>query len=95
MPIRTEAIHIVNQSLAFDVIYQMFKPILSERMKERLFIHGSNMKSLHKHIEPNYLPEKYGGVLPEYDYKEWIKNLANNDKVIGELKQLGYAISHE
>lgn len=90
MPVRTTAIHIVNNNWAFDMAYQMFKPFLNDRMRERIFIHGSDMSSLHKHINRENLPSKYGGEMPEFPYTKWMEHLAKNEKVMDELKRLGY-----
>lgn len=95
MPVRTTAIHVVNNNWAFDMIWQIFKQVLSDRMRERVFIHGNDMESLHKHIDKANLPIKYGGEMPEYPYTAWMKNLAKNEKVMDELRQLGYGFDPE
>lgn len=77
------------------MIYQIFKPFLNERMRERVFIHGNDMESLHKHIDKNRLPKKYGGDMPEFPYTDWLKSLAKNEKVMDELRQLGYVFEQE
>ncbi|XP_015835574.2 alpha-tocopherol transfer protein-like isoform X1 [Tribolium castaneum] len=89
-PMRIHALHIVNQSYVFDVIYNIFKPFLNEAMKERIFFHGDNLESLHKHIDPKYLPERYGGIHPDYDYEHWVDSCRKNSKIVEELKALGY-----
>lgn len=48
----------------------------------QLFFHGKNMDSLHKHIDPKYLPKVYGGVRPNYPYQHWFINLKNNAAVV-------------
>lgn len=93
MPMRTTEIHVINQSWAFDACFQLFKPFLTERMRKQIFIHGSDLSSLHKHINASHLPERYGGKLPEYSYTEWMSHLVYDDKFISELKNLGYSIS--
>lgn len=40
------------------------------------------MDSLHKHIDPKYLPKVYGGVRPNYPYQHWLINLQKNTAVI-------------
>lgn len=92
MPTRTTALHIVNQNWVFNAAFQIFKPFLSSRMREKIFVHGSDMSSLHKHIHPEHLPIRYGGCNPDYPYSLWIENLAKNEKVIKELEQLGYVL---
>jgi len=90
MPVRTSAIHIVNQNWAFNAAFNMFKPFLNPTMRERLFIHGSDMTSLHKHISPDHLPKRYGGVHDDYPYTLWLDNLIGNTKIYKDLEQLGY-----
>lgn len=48
----------------------------------QLFFHGKNMESLHKHIDPKYLPKDYGGVRPNYPYQHWFTNLQQNIAVV-------------
>lgn len=60
-PIRFREIHIVNESYMFDVVYALVKPFLSEKMRGRIRVHGSNQESLHRFISPSILPYEYGG----------------------------------
>uniref|UniRef100_U5EUI3 Putative transporter n=1 Tax=Corethrella appendiculata TaxID=1370023 RepID=U5EUI3_9DIPT len=95
MPIKITSIHIVNQNWTFDAIYQIFKSFLSERMKEKLFIHGNDYKSLHQHIDPAHLPEEYGGTMKSFTYQPWFDSLSKNETIIKELEQLGYLFDAE
>lgn len=94
-PLKIEALHIVNQSYIFDIIFNIFRPFLDDKMKERIFFHGDDRDSLHRHIDAKYLPERYGGIHPDYNYNDWIDNLRSNQKVVDELKGLGYTDSEE
>lgn len=89
------AIHIINQSWVFDVIYKIFKPLLDSRMKARIYFHGTDMSSLHKHISPTGLPEMYGGVRPEHSYKQWLLGMRTNDTILKEVRSLGYVVEQE
>lgn len=75
--------------------FQVFKPFLSDRMRERVFIHGSDMASLHEHIGKSHLPAKYGGEMPEFPYTDWMRSLSKNQKVMEDLEQLGYEFDSE
>lgn len=77
------------------MIFQIFKPFLNEKMRERLFIHGSDFSSLHEHVDKAHLPKKYGGEMPEYPYTKWMESLRKNESVRDELKQLGYVFDSE
>lgn len=92
---KIKAIHIVYQSWIFDMMFNIFKPFLDERMKKRIFFHGDDMESLHQHIDPKHLPKKYGGVHEDYDYMEWMRFFATNDTIVKELRSLGYIVDEE
>ncbi|XP_031345362.1 alpha-tocopherol transfer protein-like [Photinus pyralis] len=68
MPLRLKEVHIVKQPFIFNIIWTIFKPFIKEKLKSRLFFHGSKMSSLHKHMAPSHLPKNYGGELPEINY---------------------------
>ena len=94
-PMTTNAIHILHQSWVFDVMFSVFKPLLDVKMQNKIFFHGSNMDSLHKHISPSNLPKKYGGIREELPYYKWIDSLSKVPQIVKEMKQLGYLLPEE
>ncbi|KOB70835.1 putative CRALBP [Operophtera brumata] len=68
MPLRLKEVHFVKQPMIFNVVWNMFKPFIREKLKNRIFFHGSKMLSLHKHLAPSHLPSDYGGELPAINY---------------------------
>jgi len=92
IPMKTYAIHIINESWVFDTVFNLFKPLLGKRYNEMLFFHGKNMESLHKHIDVKYLPKVYGGVRPSYSYQYWLTNLQKNIGARKEMEGLGYNV---
>ncbi|XP_050438045.1 alpha-tocopherol transfer protein [Adelges cooleyi] len=92
IPIKTYAIHILNESWVFDTVFNLFKPLLGRRYHEMLFFHGKNMESLHKHIDPKYLPTVYGGIRPSYPYQHWFINMKKNKRIVEEMESLGYDV---
>lgn len=92
MPHRTEKIHIINNGWVFDTVFQMFKPFINESMRSKIFFHGSDLTSLHKHIHPDHLPKKYGGDMPAIQYTAWLDSFVRNKSIIDELETLGYVI---
>lgn len=94
-PMKTHAIHILHQSWVFDVMFAVFKPFLDVRMQKRIFFHGSNMESLHKHISPSHLPKRYGGTRDELPYYKWIDSLSKVHRIVKEMNQIGYIIPEE
>ncbi|KAM3964719.1 clavesin-1 isoform 1-T2 [Aphomia sociella] len=68
MPFRLKEIHFVNQPYVFNLVWTLFKPFIREKLKDRIYFHGSKMSSLHKYMAPSHLPADYGGELPAIDY---------------------------
>lgn len=90
VPQRTNEIHILNNGWAFDLMFRMFKPFLDERMLRKIHIHGSDLESFHRHIDPAHLPVVYGGVMPEIEYREWLKSISTDLEIQRRLEKLGY-----
>ncbi|XP_041980370.1 alpha-tocopherol transfer protein [Aricia agestis] len=89
-PATTHAIHIVNNSWIFDKMYSIFRPFLTKSMQARIFFHGYDMASLHKHIHPEHLPERYGGTWQDYAYTIWLEALKDNLTIAKEMMACGY-----
>ncbi|KAJ0182045.1 hypothetical protein K1T71_002767 [Dendrolimus kikuchii] len=89
-PANTHAIHVINHSWIFDKIYNIFRPFLNSVMRSRIFFHGYDVTSLHKHIHPDHLPKRYGGIWPDYSYTIWLESLKKNKEVAKEMIKCGY-----
>lgn len=48
----------------------------------QIYFHGQDLESLHAHIEPKFLPRKYGGMRPEYNYTDWLDSLVYNHQIV-------------
>ncbi|KAB7496403.1 SEC14-like protein 2 [Armadillidium nasatum] len=60
-PMRLKAFHYINTPPAFQVILNLAKATLKEKLKQRLYVHANYMESLFSHIAKNNLPKEYGG----------------------------------
>ncbi|CAH0726036.1 unnamed protein product, partial [Brenthis ino] len=65
IPIRLKAVHIINQPYIFNMLFAIFKPFMREKLRSRVFLHGSNNKSILKHINAEALTKRMGGVLDD------------------------------
>lgn len=63
-PIRFREIHIVNESYFFDMVFQLVKPFLTDKIRARIRFHGADLQSLHRSIPKRILPTEYGGEQP-------------------------------
>ncbi|XP_014256582.1 clavesin-1-like [Cimex lectularius] len=77
-PLRFKGIHIVNQPLYFDALFAVVKPFLKDKIKQRVFLHGTNFKSLHRFISSDVLPVEYGGKCSPSDNTSWKKRLIDD-----------------
>jgi len=93
MPLRLKEVHIVKQPFIFNMVWNIFKPFIKEKLKGRLFFHGSKMASLHKHMDPAHLPKNYGGELPEIDYTgaDWYPNIEGHMDHMKKMNACGFA----
>jgi len=89
-PIRFREIHIINESYLFDMTYALVKPFLSEKIKNRIRFHGSDLQGLHKNISPSILPRDYGGEQEPFDNIRLKEALENMEDYFKELKSFGY-----
>ncbi|XP_057329537.1 clavesin-1 [Microplitis mediator] len=92
MPLRLKEVHFVKQPFLFNLVWNMFKPFTREKLRKRMFFHGSKMNSLHAHLAPSHLPANYGGELPEIDYTgaDWFPTILTCNDSIREWNTYGY-----
>lgn len=74
--IRLKAIHIVNNSYLFNMLFTIFKPFLSEKLRKRIYFHGKDWKSLASFVDPVCMWPRYGGTLDVEEYE---------GRLVGEL----------
>lgn len=60
-PLRQKGFHYINTPNGFELVFNMFKNFMSEKNKSRLYVHGSDLESLYKHVPRRLLPQEYGG----------------------------------
>jgi retinaldehyde-binding protein 1 len=61
-----------------------------------MYFHGTDMKKLHKFIDPNHLPKNYGGNLPALDYTgaNWYPCVKDYEDHIAKWNTYGFAQSN-
>lgn len=92
MPLRLREVHFVKQPFIFNMVWQLFKPFVKEKLKNRMFFHGADMKKLHKHIPAEFWPSNYGGTLPEIDYsgKDWYPAVVKRNQLYVDWATYGF-----
>ncbi|XP_067007614.1 alpha-tocopherol transfer protein-like isoform X2 [Anabrus simplex] len=92
IPIRLKALHIINQSLVFKMVFSIFKPFIGSKLRNRLYFHGRDRESLMKHVDSKYLPTKYGGTmeLEELPGEDVYNFFCNFEEQFEEYETFGY-----
>ncbi|XP_067887001.1 alpha-tocopherol transfer protein [Heterodontus francisci] len=87
-PLKVRGIHMINEPVLFDSVFAIIKPFLSEKIRERIHMHGNNYQhNLCKHFPVHILPPEYGGQGPAYEElcQEWTKFVLQSEKDLLEL----------
>lgn len=83
-------IHVVNTSFLMNTSIALVFPFLDSKVKEHIHFHNTDWPSLHKHINPEILPQEYGGHVPSLDYVKLRSVLYDNSEKLIELFSMGY-----
>lgn len=97
-PVRLRTLEFINSPIYIDIVLNIFRFFMTQKIKSRVHIHGSNYESLHSTVPKEILPKEYGGTdgklqdLIDYwqqkisDSKLWLmeteKNLADTESSI-------------
>ncbi|XP_045191877.1 alpha-tocopherol transfer protein-like isoform X1 [Mercenaria mercenaria] len=58
-PVRVKRLNLYKQPSFFDTIFAIIKPLMSEKMRNRVKLHGNSMVSVYKDIDRSVLPTEY------------------------------------
>ncbi|XP_019872712.2 retinol-binding protein pinta [Aethina tumida] len=58
---RPKQLEFVNAPVYINVVLNVFKSFMSEKLKGRVKVHFKGFEDLHKSVDKNILPEEYGG----------------------------------
>jgi len=70
-PIKYKGFHVLYDSFIFDPLLKVFKMFAPRKIRERIFLHGSDETSLASTIPPSILPDWLGGELTVEDSYDW------------------------
>lgn len=88
--IRKMEMHVVNTSFLLSASMTLIYPFFDPRVLEHIHFHGEDWAALHKHVDPQILPEEYGGTAPSIDYVEARKLIYDKSDYLMEIFSLGF-----
>ncbi|XP_066268219.1 alpha-tocopherol transfer protein-like [Branchiostoma lanceolatum] len=76
-PIRVKEIHLLNEPMVFNAIFAIIKPFMSEKMRNRIHLHGPKTETLLQYVDRDALPPEYGGTGTPLDEacSQWTETL--------------------
>ncbi|XP_052742641.1 alpha-tocopherol transfer protein-like [Bicyclus anynana] len=94
-PIHQRGMHIINCSRLFEKLFYVFKRFApNDGLWEKVHFHGYDLNSLHRYIDPECLPTRYGGPREPVSLREWLTKIRQykNKKFDEDMRSLGYAV---
>ncbi|PNF43482.1 Clavesin-2 [Cryptotermes secundus] len=85
-PARFKGIHFISQPWYVEAALTVIRPFLKEKTKDKIFLHGNNLSTLHDYVAKDILPAELGGEAPSYNPLLWANEmleLPSVDKVCG------------
>lgn len=91
--IRLKAVHIVNNTYLFNMLFTIFKPFLSDKLRKRIKFHSKDYNSLTSDVDVACLWPRHGGSMDvdEYDGRLIGELLTYYQKEYEEANSYGYA----
>ncbi|XP_075151269.1 clavesin-2-like [Haematobia irritans] len=84
MPIKFKGIHFIAQPWYVELALSVIKPFFKENIKERFYIHGTNLNSLHELVSKDILPSELGGETPNVNNLDWYHSLLDSSQTMAE-----------
>ncbi|XP_072938263.1 clavesin-1-like isoform X2 [Epargyreus clarus] len=94
-PLHQRGVHIVNCSRVFETLFYLFRRLApADEIWQKLYFHGYDHSSLHRYIEPECLPTRYGGYREAVSLEEWLTKIKHyrNKEFDDDMRSLGYAV---
>lgn len=74
-PAKFKGIHFIAQPWYVETALTVIKPFLKGKTKERIFLHGNNLSTLHEYLSRDVLPSDLGGEGPSHNTEDWLAKI--------------------
>lgn len=80
-PLRIQSLNFVNAPAYVNVVLNIFRRFMNQKLKNRIHVHNQGVGALHKNVPPNMLPLEYGGTDGTLqDLKDYWKSMAEENR---------------
>jgi len=90
-PARFKEFHFVHQPYVFQCVFAIVKPLLSEKIRNRIHFHGMDTSELLEKVGKQHLPTYLGGDAEEDD--GFLNQLYSRNEYYKQMCELGYGSS--
>ncbi|XP_078045647.1 clavesin-2 [Augochlora pura] len=87
-PARFKAIHFLSAPLYVQATLALVKPFLDEKTRNKIYLHGNNLSTLHEHLPTDILPAELGGTGPAFNPGLWADPVIHSAMKDDELTTL-------
>ncbi|KAG6457640.1 hypothetical protein O3G_MSEX010421 [Manduca sexta] len=94
-PLHQRGIHIINCSRFFETLFPLFKRLApADDLWKKVYMHGYDITSLHRYIDPECLPKRYGGYRDPVSLERWLTKIKEykNKSFDNDMRNLGYGV---
>lgn len=79
LPARMKGLHLYNEPTFFDALFALFGPLMKQKNKDRMHLHGRSLTKVYEEVGMAVLPDEY---LPD-DYEG--PSVGSCDKIVDEM----------
>lgn len=90
-PARFKAIHFLSAPLYVQATLALVKPFLDEKTRNKIYLHGNNLSTLHEHLPTDILPAELGGTGPAFNPGLWAEPVIHSAMKEAELAAVAAA----
>lgn len=74
-PARIKGVHFINQPWYVEAVLAIIKPFIKEKTKQKIYLHGTNLSTLHESVSKDVLPPELGGEGPSFNSMIWAEKM--------------------
>ncbi|XP_038221831.1 clavesin-1-like isoform X2 [Zerene cesonia] len=94
-PLHQRGVHVINCSRIIEKLFYLFKRLAPvDAIWKNVYFHGYDNSSLHRYIDPECLPKRYGGYREAVSLGEWLTAIKQykDDNFDKDMSSIGYGV---